>query len=88
MSTVATTGVGVPDLWTTVIEALDRLDEGGGLARRRADRLGAELSRVVAARLAERVVELSAGAAYERQLAPRSSGLRRLAPWGAADESW
>jgi hypothetical protein len=65
-------------------EALDRLGAGGELARRREARLGAELSRVVAARLAERVVELSAGATYDQARADVVA--RQLAPWDAADQ--
>jgi LAO/AO transport system kinase len=84
ISTVATSGAGLPELWSTMNEALDRLGAGGELARRREARLGAELSRVVAARLAERVVELSAGATYDQARADVVA--RQLAPWDAADQ--
>ena len=44
----------------------------------------AELRRVMAARLAERVADLSSGPTYERL---RDEVLaRRLAPWDAADQ--
>ncbi len=56
----------------------------GDLERRRESRLAAELQRVVAARLAERVVELSAGDDYDR--ARREVVARRLPPWQAADD--
>jgi LAO/AO transport system kinase len=55
----------------------------GALGERRAARLAGELGRVVAARLAERVVRLSTGAAYERLQVEVAAG--RLDPWSAAD---
>ena len=82
--TTATTGDGVDELWETVERALVHLGEIGELVRRRQARLGAELQRVVAARLAERVVALSSGDIYDRI---RSEVVaRRLAPWDAADQ--
>jgi LAO/AO transport system kinase len=84
LDTVATTADGVDALWSTLSAVLDDLGASGVLARRREDRLAAELSRVVAARLAERVVALSAGDAYEQARAEVVG--RRIAPWDAADE--
>ena len=83
VATVATTGEGVDELWAAVEAALAHLAAGDELVRRRRARLGAELTRVVAARLAERVGELSAGSAYERARVDVLE--RRVAPWLAAD---
>jgi LAO/AO transport system kinase len=83
-ATVSTTAEGVAEVWAALGRALDHLEASGELDRRREARLAAELQRVVAARLAERVVELSAGADYER--ARREVVARRLPPWQAADE--
>ncbi len=83
MSTVATGGEGIDELWTAVDDALAHLRSAGELDRRRRARLDAELQRVVAARLAERIGELSAGEAYEQ--ARTDVVERRLSPWVAAD---
>jgi LAO/AO transport system kinase len=83
VATVGTTADGVEDLWSAVDGALAHLRSSGELERRRRARLGAELQRVVAARLAERVGELSQGEAYD---AARTEVLeRRVSPWVAAD---
>ena len=83
VATVATTGEGVEELWAAVERALAHLAVTGALERRRHRRLGAELQRVVAARLAERIDALSAGSAYDEARAAVLE--RRLAPWVAAD---
>jgi LAO/AO transport system kinase len=83
VSTVATGGEGVEEMWAAVDGALAHLRSSGDLERRRRSRLGAELQRVVAARLAERIGELSAGKAYEQATADVVE--RRLSPWLAAD---
>ncbi len=53
------------------------------MAERRAARLRAELDRVVAARLAERVGHIAAGSLHEQVGAEVVA--RRLDPWSAAD---
>ena len=83
VSTVATGGEGIEELWGAVEDTLTYLRTSGELERRRRVRLGAELQRVVAARLAERIGELSAGDAYEQARADVVE--RRLSPWLAAD---
>jgi LAO/AO transport system kinase len=83
VSTVATTAEGVVELWEGIEGALTHMATSGVLDERRRRRLGAELQRVVAARLAERVGALSTGPAYEQA---RTEVLaRQLAPWRAAD---
>jgi len=83
VATVGTSGEGVEELWSAVERALAHLRSSGGLERRRRRRLGAELQRVVAARLAERIGELSQGEAYDA--ARREVLERRVSPWVAAD---
>jgi LAO/AO transport system kinase len=83
VSTVATTADGVVELWEGIEGALTHLGATGALDERRRGRLGAELQRVVGARLAERVGALSTGPAYEDARAEVLA--RRLAPWLAAD---
>jgi LAO/AO transport system kinase len=84
VATVATAGEGVEEMWVAVDDALTHLRLSGELERRRRARLDAELQRVVAARLAERIGELSAGEAYEQARADVVE--RRRSPWLAADQ--
>ena len=83
MATVASTGEGTAELWAELDRHAAHLEASGEAATRRADRLAAELERVVAARLAERVAGLSSSALYgdvrDQVIA------RRLDPWSAAD---
>jgi len=74
---------GVDRLWATLTRTRHRLEASGEAERRRSLRLEAELGRVVAARLAERVVSLSEGEAFDRVRLDVLA--RRLAPWEAAD---
>ncbi len=84
MVTVATHDEGIDELWSVLRAILARLEVSGEAERRRRDRTVAELARVVAARLAERVAALSSGPTYDRV---RDEVLaRRLAPWDAADQ--
>jgi len=83
VSTVATTADGVVELWDAIEGAVAHLRGTGALDERRRDRLGAELQRVVTARLAERAGALSTGPTYEEALGEVLG--RRLAPWRAAD---
>jgi LAO/AO transport system kinase len=80
---VADGGDGIVELWSALGRTLERLERSGARDRRRAARLDAELDRVVAARLAERVEALAADPAYEQTR--RDVRARRLAPWDAAD---
>ena len=83
VETVATSGQAA-ELWTAIIEVMDRLEASGRLAERRSARLSAELDRLVSARLAARVEALATGEALD---AARAAVLeRRTAPWDAADQ--
>ncbi len=84
MATVASTGEGTAELWAELTRHAAHLEASGEAAARRARRLGAELERVVAARLAERVAGLSSTARYGEV---RDQVIdRRLDPWSAADQ--
>jgi len=83
LATVASTGAGTEALWAELAGHQAHSERSGELARRRSDRLAAELDRVVAARLAERVAGLSSSARYG-ELRAQVMG-HRLDPWSAAD---
>lgn len=83
VATVASTGEGVAELWQELRRHHEHLIASGVLAQRRSDRLAAELQRVVAARLAERVAGLAGTDAYGRLRDEVTA--RRLDPWSAAD---
>jgi LAO/AO transport system kinase len=83
IATVASTGEGVDQLWSELERHRAHLAATGALDERRAARLAGEVQRVVAARLAERVMRLSAGDRYEQLRAEVMAG--RLDPWSAAD---
>ncbi len=82
VQSVATDGQ-VDEVWDALDRTLAGLTARGRVADRRQARLSAELSRVVAARLAERVEALARGEAYEQCRAEVLA--RRVAPWDAAD---
>jgi LAO/AO transport system kinase len=84
VATTATSAEGVEELSAAIDAALAHLTAGGGLDLRRAARLDAELHRVIAARLSERVEELSSGDAFDRARAEVLA--RRRSPWAAADD--
>ena len=83
VATVASTGEGTAELWAELARHPAHLEATGALADRRAARLAAELERVVAARLAERVAGLVDEPAYRELRAEVID--RRLDPWSAAD---
>ncbi len=83
VETVATTGEGAEDLWRALARHRAWSRASGEAERRRVRRSGAELHRIVVARLLERATALGSGAVFD--------GLRddvvarRLDPWSAAD---
>jgi LAO/AO transport system kinase len=83
VETVATTGEGARELWGTLARHREWAQLSGEAERRRVRRSGAELHRIVVARLLERATALGSGAVFD--------GLRddvvarRLDPWSAAD---
>jgi LAO/AO transport system kinase len=83
VTTVATTGEGVGELWGALRAHAGWARESGELDRRRRARLEAELRRILTARLLQRATELAEGRAYDEALAEVLD--RRLDPWAAAD---
>lgn len=83
VTTVASTGEGVDELWAELERHRIHLEATGALGERRAARLAGEVERVLAARLAERVARVASGTAFE---AVRVAVIEhRLDPWTAAD---
>jgi LAO/AO transport system kinase len=83
VTTVATTGDGVAELWAAIGAHGDWAAASGERERRRRARLESELRRILAARLLQRATELAEGSAYDDALAAVLD--RRLDPWSAAD---
>jgi LAO/AO transport system kinase len=61
IETAASVGEGVDELWGEISRHRDHLRESGELERRRADRMGHELRRVLMARSAQKIYELASG---------------------------
>ena len=84
VATSAVSGDGVDELWAAVASHREHLLADGRLDARRADRLRAELERIVAERLLERARAMTGG---QRLDALTDAVLRReVDPWSAADE--
>lgn len=84
LTTVGTTGEGVPALADAIAAHRQHLVDTGGLDARREARLDDELRRILAERLRQRADELGAGGRFE---AVRAAVLgRELDPWTAVDE--
>ena len=66
VSTVASTGEGVGELWAAVAAHREHLERSGELALRRTARLCEELSAVLARGIEQRVAALEGGARYQR----------------------
>ena len=81
--TVATSGDGISDLWDAVEGHARHLAEAGNLAARRADRLGAEVCRLVTGAAAEAASARCTGPFFVSVLAEVVE--RRLDPLAAAD---
>ena len=84
LETVGTTGQGVVELWSAVLEHRQFITEHGVLSQRREFRLREELREIVARRLQQRARELCGG---DRWDSLQEAVLQRQKdPWGAADE--
>ncbi len=81
VSTVATSGIGVADLWSAIREHQAWLVDSGELTVRRRERHQAELQRIVAARLADQARAASEG--HDDITSAVAAG--DLDPWSAAD---
>jgi LAO/AO transport system kinase len=83
LATTAVTGEGVADLWSEIGRHRAHLTTTGALEERRAERVGAELVRIVAALLHERA--RATGGAELHELAGAVAE-RTLDPWSAAEQ--
>jgi LAO/AO transport system kinase len=83
LATTAVTGDGVRDLWAEIGRHRAHLSATGELEERRAERVGAELVRIVAALLHERA-QATGGA--ELDGLARAVAARTLDPWSAAEQ--
>lgn len=84
LTTVASTGAGVEELWNAVATHRAHLESDGALDRRREARLAQELRRVLAARVLEEVRALGAGANFEDAVRAIAEG--KLDPYRAAED--
>ena len=84
VSTIGSTGEGVPALWDKVHEHRDFITASGELDRRRRFRLREELREIVARRLEQRAREICTGDRWDA-LTDGVVG-RTVDPWTAADE--
>ena len=84
VSTVATEGRGVSELWDRVNEHRDFVTSTGELERRRRFRLGEELREIVARRLEQKAREICTGERWDRLTEDVSA--RAIDPWSAADD--
>jgi LAO/AO transport system kinase len=84
VTTVASTGEGIDDLWRAVGEHRGFLTERGLLEKRRAQRLADELRHVVGQRLEREAYERCRGPEFDRLL--RDVLDRRLDPYAAAEQ--
>src|SRR5437868_14233875 len=83
VSTIASSGEGVDDLWGAIGDHRAFLSEHGSLEKRRAQRLAEELRHVVGQRLEQRAYERCQGPDFDRLL--NEVVERRLDPYAAAD---
>ena len=84
LSTVATDGTGVVELWDAVLAHRAYAESSGQLAERRSFRLREELREIVAQRLGRRAREICSGERWDQltdEVVARSTD-----PWTAADE--
>jgi LAO/AO transport system kinase len=84
VSTVATSGEGVSDLWSAIREHREHVEQAGELSARRSARLREELREIVERRLEERARELCQGDRWEALR--REVETSAIDPWSAADE--
>ena len=84
ISTVASTGEGVPDLWNAVLEHRKFAEQSGLLEERRRFRSSEELREIVANRLRERARQICTGDRWDEVTGDVVE--QRRDPWSAADE--
>jgi LAO/AO transport system kinase len=84
VTTVASAGEGVADLWDAVLAHRAAAESTGELERRRSFRLREELREIVAQRLGQRARQLCSGARWDELV--EAVVERDVDPWSAADE--
>jgi putative protein kinase ArgK-like GTPase of G3E family len=84
VAAVATTGVGVVEVWDAIIRHREHATESGLLAERRAFRTREELREIVAQRLREKAREVCTGDRWDELSG--SVVAHTVDPWTAADE--
>ncbi len=83
LTTVATDGAGVAELWDAISRHRAHAEASGLLEQRRQQRARQELRAVVAARLGRRARQLCTGTTYEEL--EQAVLQRKIDPWVAAD---
>ncbi len=84
LTTVASSGEGVDELWAAVARHRGHLEETGELHRRREARLAEELRRVITARVLEDVRALASGGSFDDAVRAIAAG--KLDPYRAAED--
>ncbi len=84
LTSVGTTGDGVPEVWDAVIAHREHARSSGVLHDRRTFRLRGELREIIAQRLGQRAREICTGDRWERLT--EAVVARDIDPWTAADE--
>lgn len=84
VTTTATTGAGIDELWDVLRRHRDHLAVSGDLERRRAARADAQLRRVLTTLLAARAASIATGDRWDALRAEVEQ--RRIDPWAAASE--
>jgi LAO/AO transport system kinase len=84
LSTIGSTGEGVPELWDAVLAHREFISSHGELDLRRRFRLREELREIVARRLEQRAREICTGEVWDAL--QDKVVIRAIDPWSAADE--
>lgn len=84
LSTVGSTGDGVPEMWDAVLAHRSHAESSGQLAERRSFRAAQELREIVANRLREKARSLCTGDRWDELT--EAVGDQSTDPWTAADE--
>lgn len=83
VETVASSGVGVDEMWTQVSLHRSYLADSGLLESKRSERMARELRRVITSRMSEMIDEIVAGSRYALLVTSMAAG--ELDPYEAAD---
>ncbi|MEK7292779.1 MAG: methylmalonyl Co-A mutase-associated GTPase MeaB [Actinomycetota bacterium] len=84
VASIATTGDGVEELWSSVLRHRSFIESNGDLAARRLDRMRQEMHEIIERRLEHRAREICTGSRWESLEAQVLT--HRIDPWSAADQ--